>query len=216
MKIGILWDLDGTLLDTLEDLQDGVNHALAQFGLPPRTREEVRSFVGNGARNLLMRAVDGRADLDEAVKAFHAYYDVNCIGKTRPYGGIPEALAALGEKYPLAIVTNKPHSAAKPLCDLDFPGIYARGEIAGTPRKPAPDSLKAAMAAIGVDTCIYVGDSEVDVATAKNAGVPGLIVLWGFRDREELEAVGAEHFCEKTEDLVAAVEELVLLCDDFS
>ena len=208
MKIGILWDLDGTLLDTLEDLQDGVNHALAQFGLPPRTREEVRSFVGNGARNLLLKAVDGRADLDEAVKAFHAYYDVNCIGKTRPYDGIPEALAKLGEKYPMAIVTNKPHSAAKPLCDKYFPGIYARGEIAGTPRKPAPDSLKAAMAAIGVDTCIYVGDSEVDVATAKNAGVPGLIVLWGFRNREELEQVGAEHFCEKTEDLVAALEEL--------
>ena len=95
MKIGILWDLDGTLLDTLEDLQDGVNHALARFGLPPRSREEVRTFVGNGARNLLMRAVDGRADLDEAVKAFHAYYDVNCIGKTRPYAGIPEALASL-------------------------------------------------------------------------------------------------------------------------
>ena len=97
MKIGILWDLDGTLLDTLEDLQDGVNHALAQFGLPPRTREEVRSFVGNGARNLLLKAVDGRADLDEAVKAFHAYYDVNCIGKTRPYAGIPDALAKLGD-----------------------------------------------------------------------------------------------------------------------
>ena len=209
MKIGILWDLDGTLLDTLEDLQDGVNHALAQFGLPPRSREEIRTFVGNGARNLLMRAVDGRADLDEAVKAFHAYYDVNCIGKTRPYGGIPEALARLGEKYPLAIVTNKPHSAAKPLCDLYFPGIYARGEVAGIPRQPAPDCLKAAMEAIGVDTCIYVGDSEVDVATAKNAGVPSLIVTWGFRNRKELEAVGAEHFCERTDDLVDAVEALI-------
>ena len=208
MKIGILWDLDGTLLDTLEDLQDGVNHALAQFGLPPRTREEVRRFVGNGARNLMLRAVDGRADPDEALKAFHTYYDVNCIGKTRPYAGIPEALKKLGEKYPMAIVTNKPHSAAKPLCDKYFPGIYARGEISGTPRKPAPDSLKAAMAAIGVDTCIYVGDSEVDVATAKNAGVPGLIVLWGFRSRQELEPAGAEHFCGKTEDLVAVLEEL--------
>ena len=209
MKIGILWDLDGTLLDTLEDLQDGVNHALAQFGLPPRSLEEVRGFVGNGARNLLLRAVDGRADPDEAVKAFHAYYDVNCIGKTRPYAGIPEALARLGQKYPMAIVTNKPHSAAKPLCDRYFPGIYARGEIAGTPRKPAPDSLKAAMAAIGADTCIYVGDSEVDVATAKNAGVPGLIVTWGFRSREELEKAGAEHFCENPADLVKALENLM-------
>ena len=190
----------------MADLQDGVNHALSQFGLPPRSLEEVRAFVGNGARNLLLRAVDGRADLDGAVKAFHAYYDVNCIGKTRPYAGIPEALQALGEKYPMAIVTNKPHSAAKPLCDRYFPGIYARGEIAGTPRKPAPDSLRLAMEAIGADTCIYVGDSEVDVATAKNAGVPGLIVLWGFRDREELEKAGAAHFCERPEELVAQIE----------
>ena len=209
MKTGILWDLDGTLLDTLEDLQDGVNHALRQFGLPGRTMEEVRSFVGNGARNLLIRALDGRADVDEAVKAFHAYYDVHCIGKTRPYPGIPEALAKLGEKYPMAIVTNKPHSAAKPLCDRYFPGIYARGESAGTPRKPAPDALYAAMKEIGADTCIYVGDSEVDVATAKNTGVPCLTVLWGFRDREALEKVGAEYFCEKTEDLVSSIEEII-------
>ena len=209
MNTGILWDLDGTLLDTLEDLQDGVNHALAHFGLPPLTREEVRAFVGNGARKLLEKAVDGRGDLDEAVRVFHSYYDVNCIGKTRPYPGIPEALAALGEKYPMAIVTNKPHSAAKPLCEKYFPGIYARGEVAGVPRKPAPDSLKAAMEAIGADTCIYVGDSEVDVATAEYAGVPGLIVLWGFRTRRELEEAGAVHFCEKTEDLVEAVEKLI-------
>ena len=209
MKVGILWDLDGTLLDTLEDLQDGVNQALEKFGLPGRTLEEVRSFVGNGARNLLIRAVDGRADIDEAVKAFHAYYDVHCIGKTRPYPGIPEALAVLGEKYPMAIVTNKPHSAAKPLCDRYFPGIYARGEIAGTPRKPAPDALVAAMKEIGADTCINVGDSEVDVATAKNTGVPCLTVLWGFRDREDLEKVGAEHFCEKPEDLAEAIEEII-------
>ena len=115
----------------------------------------------------------------------------------------------MGKKYPMAIVTNKPHSAAKPLCDRYFPGIYARGEIAGTPRKPAPDSLVAAMKEIGVDTCIYVGDSEVDVATAKNTGVPCLTVLWGFRDREELEQVGAAHFCENTADLVEAVARIV-------
>ena len=208
MKIGILWDLDGTLLDTLEDLQDGVNHALARFGLPPRSLEEVRSFVGNGARNLLLRAVDGRADLEEAVKAFHAYYDVHCIGKTKPYPGIPEALAELGKTYPMAIVTNKPHSAAKPLCEKYFPGIHARGEMADTPRKPAPDSLYAAMEAIGADACVYVGDSEVDVATAKNAGAPCLTVLWGFRDRADLEQAGAIHFCEKPEDLAAAIERL--------
>ena len=209
MTIGILWDLDGTLLDTLEDLRDGVNHALAQFGLPGRTMEEVRSFVGNGARNLMIRAVDGRADIEEAVKAFHAYYDVHCIGKTKPYPGIPAVLESLGRKYPMAIVTNKPHSAAKPLCDRYFPGIYARGEMAGTPRKPAPDALYAAMKEIGADTCVYVGDSEVDVTTAQNTGVPCLTVLWGFRDREDLEKVGAEHFCEKTEKLVETIEQLI-------
>ena len=209
MKMGILWDLDGTLLDTLEDLRDGVNYALAQMDLPPRTLAEIRDFVGNGARNLLTRALEGRGDVDAALNAFHDYYDVHCNDKTGPYPGIPEALAQLGEKYPMAIVTNKPHSAAKPLCDQYFPGIYARGEIAGTPRKPAPDSLIAAMKEIGVDTCIYVGDSEVDVATAKNTGVPCLTVLWGFRDREELEQVGATHFCENTADLVEAVARIV-------
>ena len=209
MKIGILWDLDGTLLDTLEDLMDGVNYALAKFSLPARTLAEIRAFVGNGARNLLTRALEGRADVDEALAAFHEYYDVHCNDKTGPYAGIPEALAKLGERYPMAIVTNKPHSAAKPLCDRYFPGLYARGEIAGTPRKPAPDSLVAAMQEIGVDTCIYVGDSEVDVATAKNTGVPCLTVLWGFRDREELEQVGATHFCENTADLVEAVARIV-------
>ena len=209
MKIGILWDLDGTLLDTLEDLMDGVNYALAKFDLPARTLAEIRAFVGNGAQNLLTRALEGRADVDEALVAFHEYYDVHCNDKTGPYAGIPEALKKLGEQYPMAIVTNKPHSAAKPLCDRYFPGIYARGEIAGTPRKPAPDSLVAAMKEIGVDTCIYVGDSEVDVATAKNTGVPCLTVLWGFRNREELEQVGATHFCENTADLVEAVARIV-------
>ena len=209
MKIGILWDLDGTLLDTLGDLRAGVNHALAQFGLPPRTLEEIRAFVGNGARNLLTKALEGRADVDRALEAFHAYYDVHCNDNTGPYPGITEALAILETKYPMAIVTNKPHSAAKPLCDRYFPGIYARGEIAGTPRKPAPDSLVAAMKEIGVDTCIYVGDSEVDVATAKNTGVPCLTVLWGFRDREVLEQVGAIHFCDNTAHLAQAIEDLI-------
>ena len=209
MKIGILWDLDGTLLDTLEDLQDGVNYALSQFGLPPRTLAEIRAFVGNGAKNLMTKALEGRADVDAALAAFHDYYDVHCNDKTAPYPGIPEALAVLSNTYPMAIVTNKPHSAAKPLCDRYFPGIYARGEIAGTPRKPAPDSLLAAMKEIGVDTCIYVGDSEVDVATAKNTEVPCLTVLWGFRDRDTLEQVGATHFCETTATLADALEALI-------
>ena len=209
MKTAILWDLDGTLLDTLEDLMDGVNYAMDHFGYPRWTLADIRRFVGNGARNLLTRACPEGADIDAALAAFHEYYDVHCQDKTGPYAGIPEVLARLTEKYPMAIVSNKPDVAVKPLCDLHFPGLYARGEIAGCPRKPAPDMVYAAMEAIGADRCIYVGDSEVDIATAKNAGAPCLTVLWGFRDRDVLEAAGATHFCKTVQELEAAIEELI-------
>ena len=206
MKVGILWDLDGTLLDTLEDLMDGVNYALDQYGLPPRTLEEIRQFVGNGAGQLIRRAVDGRADEGAVLETFRNYYNAHCQIKTRPYAGVEEALAKLGEKYPMAIVSNKPDSAVKPLCAQYFPGFYALGERSDCPRKPAPDMVFKAMADLCVDTCIYVGDSEVDVATAKNAGVKCLSVLWGFRKREELDG---QHYCEKTSDLVAKLEEII-------
>ena len=209
MKIGILWDLDGTLLDTLEDLMDGVNYAMDRFGYPRRTLEEVRHFVGNGARNLLTRAAPEGADIDQVLKAFHEYYDIHCQDKTGPYPGILEVLAQLRKKYPMAIVSNKPDVAVKPLCEKYFPGLYARGEIPGCPRKPAPDMVYGAMEAVGAEACIYVGDSEVDIATAKNAGVPCLSVLWGFRDRQTLEEAGGIYFCEKTAQLIEKVEELM-------
>ena len=209
MKIGILWDLDGTLLDTLEDLMDGVNYALAQFGLPPRTYDEIRRFVGNGAANLVSRAVDGRADEKTVLETFRTYYNAHCQIKTGPYEGVMEALDYLGKKYPLAIVSNKPDSAVKPLCRQYFPGIYALGELADCPRKPAPDMVFKAMADIGVETCVYVGDSEVDVATAKNAGVKCLSVLWGFRDRGVIEQAGGTCFCEETSQLVEKLEDLI-------
>lgn len=209
MKTGILWDLDGTLLDTLQDLTDGTNYALRRFGYPERTLQEVRQFVGNGARNLLIRATGGRADIDPVLEAFHEYYDVHCRDKTGPYPGIMEALEELGKKYPMAIVSNKPDVAVKPLCDEHFPGLYARGEIAGCPRKPAPDMIYAAMEAIGAERCVYVGDSEVDIETAKNAGAVCLSVLWGFRDREVLKKAGATHFCEDPAQLVSAIEAII-------
>ena len=209
MKIGILWDLDGTLLDTLQDLADAVNHTMAQFGYPQRTLEEVRRFVGNGARRLIALAVPENADVDEVLAAFHAYYDAHCQIKTKAYDGIMEALAVLQEKYPMAIVSNKPDSAVKSLCAQYFPGLFARGESADCPRKPAPDMVYKAMEAIGVETCIYVGDSEVDVLTAKEAGVPCLSVLWGFRDREEIEAAGGQQFCDDTARLVEKLEEMI-------
>ena len=209
MKIGILWDLDGTLLDTLEDLMDGVNYALEQFGLPPRTYEEIRQFVGNGAANLISRAVEGRADDKAVLDTFKPYYNAHCQVKTKPYEGVLEALAQLGEKYPMAIVSNKPDSAVKPLCEQYFPGIYALGERAGCPRKPAADMVFAAMKDIGVETCVYVGDSEVDIATAKNAGVKCLSVLWGFRDKDVLIDAGGAYFCDDTAQLVEKIEELI-------
>ena len=209
MKIGILWDLDGTLLNTLEDLMDGVNYALDQFGLPPRTLEEVRQFVGNGAANLIIRALDGRAETQAVLETFRTYYNAHCQIKTGPYPGILEALACLKEKYPMAIVSNKPDSAVKPLCQQYFPGMYALGERSDCPRKPAPDMVYKAMADIGVETCIYVGDSEVDVETAKNAGVKCLSVLWGFRDKDVIEQAGGKYFCETTDQLIEKIEELV-------
>ena len=208
MRIGILWDLDGTLLDTLQDLADGTNHALRQFGYPERTVEEVRRFVGNGAQRLIEQAVPAGADVAEVLEAFYAYYNAHCRVKTKPYDGILDALAKLERRFPMAVVSNKPDTAVKRLCAQYFSGLYARGESADCPRKPAPDMVYKAMDAVGVETCIYVGDSEVDVATARNAGVPCLSVLWGFRDRRTLLNAGADHFCAACEELPGIISKM--------
>ena len=209
MKIGILFDLDGTLLATLEDLHASTNHVMRQLGYPEHTIDDVRRFVGNGARRLFEQAVPEGGDVEAALAAFQSWYPDHCRIQTKAYDGIPEALAILKEKYPIAIVSNKPDPAVKVLCADYFPGIYARGESADCPRKPAPDMVFKAMETIGVECCIYVGDSEVDVLTAQNAGVPCLSVLWGFRDKADMEEVGGNVFCEKTEDLVAKLEEMI-------
>lgn len=208
MQIGVLFDLDGTLLDTLEDLMDGVNYALTQFGYPLRTLEEVRRFVGNGARRLIEQAVPAGADSEAVLKVFQLYYAAHCQIKTGAYPGIPAALEELAARYPIAIVSNKPDRAVKPLCEQYFPGVYARGESADCPRKPAPDMVNKAMEAIGADACIYVGDSEVDVLTAANAGAKCVSVLWGFRDREVIQAAGGSCFCTTAEEMVAAIDGL--------
>ena len=209
---GILFDLDGTLLDTLEDLLDATNYALKVHGYPARTLKELRRFVGNGAYNQMRLSVPegtGDREIQQVLDTYKPYYTANCQIKTRPYAGIPEALAVLKEKYPVAIVSNKPDAAVKALCADYFPGMYALGETADCPRKPAADMVFKAMKAIGVDSCVYVGDSEVDVLTAKNAGVPCVAVTWGFRDREDLEQAGAERFCGRTKELVRIIEDIV-------
>ena len=208
MKKGILFDLDGTLLDSLEDLHHCVNYVLRQYGCPERSLAEIRRFVGNGAGRLIARAVPEGGDPEETLRRFRAHYDANCRVRTRPYPGILDALEAVREKFPVAIVSNKPDAAVKILSRDYFSGMFARGEDIDCPRKPAPDMVYRAMAALGVERCIYVGDSEVDVLTAKNAGVPCLCVLWGFRDRQELVEAGAEYFCESTADLPAAIDRI--------
>ena len=209
---GILFDLDGTLLDTLEDLTDATNYALAQFDYPLRSMEQVRRAVGNGAANQIRKSLpEGTAEdvAEQVLSAYKPYYTAHCQQKTCPYPGVLQQLAALKEKYPVAIVSNKPDSAVKTLCADYFPGIYALGEKSDCPRKPAPDMVWKAMADLGIDRCVYVGDSEVDVLTAKNAGMPCLCVLWGFRDRADMEAAGGIHFCENTSLMAEKIEELI-------
>lgn len=210
---GILFDLDGTLLNTLDDLMDAVNHTMEVFGYPRHSREEVRRFVGNGAGQLLQLSVPQGRDWQEPLAAFQSYYREHCQIKTAPYPGIMEALYAL-KKYPMAIVSNKPDAAVKKLCAQYFPGIYAQGEQSGCPRKPSPDMVRIAMEHIGVDRCIYVGDSEVDVLTAHNAAVPCLSVLWGFRDRAEIQAAGESRFCETPAQMPAMLEKMMKELDN--
>ena len=209
MKTAILFDLDGTLLDTLGDLHAAVNHVLEQFGYPKRTIQEVCRFVGNGAARLIRLAVPEGAEPEPVLAAFQSYYAAHCDILTKPYTGIPEALATLGARYPLAVVSNKPDAAVKELAKIYFPTLYARGESTDCPRKPAPDMVHKAMAAIGADRCVYVGDSDVDILTAKNAGVPCLSVTWGFRGEEDLRAAGATHFCHIPADLPTAIETIL-------
>lgn len=206
---GILFDLDGTLLDTLDDLMDGVNHALSEFGYPQRTREEIRRFVGNGAAKLIQLAVPEGEPWEAVYAAFQTFYRSHCRIKTAPYPGILDAVMQIRSQYPVAIVSNKPDAATKSLCADFFPGVFAMGQSGDYPRKPAPDMVWRAMQAIGVDRCIYVGDSEVDIETAKNANVPCLSVRWGFRDETELIQAGGTTFCTKTEQLAASLQKMI-------
>ena len=208
----VLFDLDGTLLDTLADLTDAVNATMTRFCCPERTAQEVRQFVGNGAERLIRLALPGKENdpnISDVLAYFKEYYAAHSQIKTSPYDGVLEALAAVGKEFPVAIVSNKPDNAVKILCRQYFGDVYALGQSDAYPRKPAPDMVYKAMAAIGADRCIYVGDSEVDVLTAKNAGVPCLSVLWGFRDKDILVETGATHFCEDPADLLSCLKEMM-------
>lgn len=193
-----LFDMDGTLLDTLDDLTAAVNHTLAQYGYPQRTREEVRQGLGSGAVRLMAAMLPQGEDTPEfaaIMRDYKAWYQAHTCVETRPYPGIPELLDALHRQgCKAAIVSNKPHGAACELAARFFPGIPTFGESPETPRKPAPDMVRHALAALNADpsSAVYVGDSEVDVQTARNAGLPMIGVAWGFRGRAALAAAGAE------------------------
>lgn len=196
----VIFDLDGTLLNTLEDLTDSVNHAMEEFGFPLHTIEEIRSFVGNGAPTLIERSIpQGKENpsYDAVLAAFKEHYAAHCEDKTNPYEGIMELLAQLKEKgYRMAVVSNKFDGAVKRLCGKYF-GDYieaAIGESADVKRKPAPDTVYQALRELSCDAsrAVYVGDSEVDIQTAKNASLPCISVTWGFRTEERLKDAGAD------------------------
>ena len=208
MSVGILFDLDGTLLDTLEDLTDCTNYALRQFGYPQRSMEYVRRIVGNGALRQISLAVPDGEDPEPVLDVYLKYYAGHCRNKTAPYAGIPGAVSDLSAHYPTAIVSNKPDSAVKILCAEFFPGIPALGVTDICPRKPAPDMVYQALEAIGAEHGIYVGDSEVDLLTAANAKMPCISVLWGFRNADMLLDAGAGYLCGSPDRLTALIEQI--------
>ena len=197
----VVFDLDGTLLDTLDDLHLSTNAALAAHGMAPRTLEEVRRFVGNGIRLLIHRAVPAGTPADEedsVYDTFCAHYAAHCEDHTGPYPGIDELLAHLrAAGLKLAVVSNKGDFAVQELVGRQFPGAFdavlGECEERGIRKKPAPDMVEAALAQMGAarDDMVYVGDSEVDVQTAASVGCPCLSVAWGFRTREQLVEAGA-------------------------
>lgn len=208
----VIFDLDGTILDTLEDLTDSINHALKQFGYPTRALEEVRSFVGDGLLMLTRRALAPETDEDVVQKVLaeqKAYYKEHCADKTKPYEGIPELLGELkATGYKLAVVSNKADYAVQILCEQYFPGIFhmAVGEKENVRKKPAPDSVNAVLEELQVerDHTMYVGDSEVDIKTAENAGLDAILVSWGFRDADFLREQGAKRLVSTVSELKSA------------
>lgn len=212
----VVFDLDGTLLDTIEDLADATNAALKMNGMPERSVDEVRRFVGNGVANLILRAMPGGKVTDtmetsqvpyehaKVLKCFKEYYGKHCEDKTKPYEGILSLLQKLKEMgIGIAVVSNKSDFAVKKLMPAYFGDLIdvasGEDEAHGIGKKPAPEMVFAALEQIGVDPseAIYVGDSDVDIATAKNAGMPCVSVTWGFRSREFLIEHGASVMIDK-------------------
>lgn len=210
----VIFDLDGTLLDTLGDLRDSLNFTLQKHGFPCRKTEEVRAFVGNGLRRLVERAVPSGTSEEEiagCLTDFKVYYKTHANVLTKPYDGIRELLLSLREGgVSLAVVSNKADYAVKELVAGYFPDTFscAYGEREGISRKPAPDAVFSAMRDLHATPgeTVYIGDSEVDVETARNAGVDCIAVTWGFRDRRLLEELSPQYLA----DQPSAVKSIVM------
>lgn len=208
----VIFDLDGTLLNTLDDLKDSTNFALSQFGFPTRTLEEVRQFVGNGVKKLIERAVPDDCDEEITSKCltiFKEHYSKNMYNHTKPYNGILYVLENLhNQGLRIAVVSNKFDSAVKELCTKYFNNLVdiAIGQADDVPKKPAPNGVFKAMKALNAEkiSSVYIGDSEVDVATAQNSGLPCIGVTWGFRDEKDL--TGANVIINAPSELIPTIE----------
>lgn len=207
----VIFDLDGTLLNTLEDLADATNWVCAQHGWPAHPLEAYKTFVGNGMPKLLERAVPADVEQTPQLRAqmleeFTPYYHAHKADKTAPYPGISQALQRLKEAgITMAVLTNKPDGAARPIVEGYFPGVFhvVQGALPGVPTKPDPTALYTLMQRIGAtrENAIFIGDSNVDIQTAKNGGLYSCGVLWGFRTREELLHEGADVLVQSAEEL---------------
>lgn len=205
----VIFDLDGTLTDTLEDLKNSVNYALSQFGFPERNTEEIRSFVGNGVKRLIYLSVPENTpdEISEScLSVFREHYNNHSCEKTKPYDGIADLLKLLKDNgIKTAVVTNKMHSAAEDIVKYFFDGLIdvTVGQIDGVAQKPQPDGVYRVLDLLGVsrEKAVYVGDSEVDCITAKNAGIPCIGVMWGFRDRDVLIKNGADYIVDRPLDI---------------
>ena len=216
MKTAIIFDLDGTLLDTLDDLWESVNFTLEKMGFPQRSREEVRSFVGNGVPKLIERSLPKETsteDFSKALKLFREYYGEHCMDKTKPYDGIPDVLSSLRNRgFFVGVVSNKIDSAVKSLCHSFFDGLVdvCVGQTEIVPIKPDPASVYAVMRELECERAVYVGDSEVDILTAKNAKIPCISVCWGFKDKDFLPNNGAQTVVQSVCELTGEIEKF---CD---
>ncbi len=205
----IIFDFDGTVLNTLDDLTTSVNYALNVFSFPQRTKSEIRIFVGNGMRKLIERSVPentGNNLTDNVFSEFKSHYKIHCNDKTVPYNGINELLCTLKNNgMKIAVVSNKSHSSVMDLCSYHFPGVFdcIIGQKDGIRKKPFPDSVNTAISILNgnKNETVYIGDSEVDVATARNAGIDCISVLWGFRTENELLNSGATVLASDTDCL---------------